>query len=60
MAIKKRKVDEKNKKGELIWDELIPWLIGAIVLALFIFVYIILSGKGHEYIDYMKNVLRIR
>ncbi len=50
----------KNKKGELIWDELIPWIIGAIVLALFIFVYIILSGKGHEYIDYIKNVLRIR
>jgi len=53
-------IKKRGKRGELIWDELIPWIIGAIVLALFIFVYIILSGKGHEYIDYIKNVLRIR
>ena len=59
MAIKKGKVDERNKKGELVWDELIPWLIALMVLALVVIVYMILSGKGQGYIDYIKDVLRL-
>lgn len=57
--IKKRKLGERNKKGELVWDELIPWLLALMVLALVIIVYMILSGKGQGYIDYIKDVLRL-
>ena len=49
-----------GKRGELVWDELIPWIIAIMVLVLVVFVYLILSGKGQGYLDYIRNVLRLR
>ncbi|MBI2632232.1 hypothetical protein HYW75_04465 [Candidatus Pacearchaeota archaeon] len=49
---------ESDKRGELVWDKLISWIIAIMVLILLVVVYMILSGKGQGYIDYIKNVLR--
>jgi len=48
----------RNKKGQLVWDELIPWIIGIGVLVLGFVLYFILSGKGAGLIDYLKNIFR--
>lgn len=49
---------ESEKRGELLWDKLISWVIAIMVLILLVVVYMILSGKGQGYIDYIKDVLR--
>ena len=48
----------KSKRGELIWDELIPWIItaGFIILAMILSFY--LSGHGKNLIEYIKNLFR--
>ncbi len=48
----------KEKRGELISDDLIKWIIGLGVLALIGFLYYILSGKGQGAIDYIKSLFR--
>ncbi len=47
-----------DKRGELVWDELIPWIIGLVVLALIFVLYFTLSGKGQGIIDYLKSLFR--
>ncbi len=46
------------KKGQLVWDQLIPWLIGLGVLILAIALIIILSGKGSNALEYFKTLFR--
>lgn len=46
-----------RKKG-MIWDTLLPWLIGVGVLVLMFVAYFILTGKGNGIIDYIKNIFR--
>jgi len=46
-----------RKKG-MIWDTLLPWLIGVGVLILMFVAYFILTGKGNGIIDYIKNIFR--
>lgn len=48
----------KYKRGELVWDELIPWIIGLAVLLLMFVLYIILTGKGNDAVEYIKNIFR--
>jgi len=48
-----------NKKGELVWDTLVPWIIGAVVLMFGIILIFLLRGKDVGAIEYVKNVLRI-
>lgn len=47
-----------DKKGELEWDTLVPWLIGVLFLVLAIIGYIILKGKGQGAIDFINDLLR--
>ena len=47
-----------KKRGQLIWDKLIPWIIGIAVLALAIFLLIILFKKGSGFLEYLKNLFR--
>ncbi len=54
-----RREDKRKKKGELVWDEMIPWLIGAGVLILIILIFIILSGKGQGYLEYLRKMIRL-
>jgi len=46
-----------RKKG-MIWDTLLPWLIGVGVLILMFVAYFILTGKGNSIVDYIKNFFR--
>ncbi len=48
----------KFKKGELVWDELIPWIIAFGVAALMSFLIFILSGKGRSVLEYLKSIFR--
>jgi hypothetical protein len=52
---KKKKM---NKKGQLVWDQLIPWIIAIGVLVLALVLFFILSGKGESAIDYIKGLFR--
>ena len=47
-----------RKRGELVWDEFIPWIIGLVVLVLIFVLYFTLSGKGQVVIDYVKSLFR--
>src|SRR3989338_699014 len=47
-----------KKRGQLVWDNLIPWIIGIAVLVLMFVLYFILSGKGQSAITFLKNLFR--
>jgi len=49
---------KKNKRGQIEWSELVPWIIGILVLILVIGIFIVLRGKGVGAIDYLKDLLR--
>ena len=50
----------KNKKGDIELD-LLGWLIlGLVLLTIGVLGYFILSGKGSNAIEYIKNLLRFR
>ncbi len=49
-----------NKKGFIVWDTLIPWIIALIVLVLVVLIYVGLSGKGTGLISYLKDLMRFR
>lgn len=50
----------ESKRGQIVWDELIPWIIGLGVLALAFVLYFILTGKANGIIDYFKSLTRLR
>lgn len=45
----------KSRKGQLVWNNLIPWIIGFGVLALGVVLYLILTEKGRSAINALKN-----
>ena len=47
-----------RKKGAVTWNELIPWVIGIVVLALMIMLYFIFGSKGAGALEYIKNLFR--
>ncbi len=47
----------KGKRGQ-IWQTLIPWIIGIMVLVIILIIFMILSGKGSAAITYLKNIFR--
>jgi len=47
-----------GKKGELVFDELIPWIIALGVIILVLILYFVLSGKGNAALDFFKNMWR--
>jgi len=47
-----------RKRGQLVWDKLIPWIIAVGVLVLMLFLYFILSEKGGEVIEFLKSLFR--
>ena len=47
-----------KKKGELTFDELIPWLITLGALVIILILYFVLKGKGDSALDFFKNMWR--
>ena len=47
-----------KKRGQLVWDNLIPWIIGVAVLVLMFVLYLILTEKGQSAINFLKNIFR--
>ena len=47
-----------KKKGFIMGDMLGWWIIGAAVLVLMLFIYLILNNKGVGAIEYLKRLLR--
>lgn len=46
-----------HKKG-VVWDTLIPWIIGIGILIFGFILYQILYGKGGGIVSYVKDFLR--
>ncbi|MBU0466553.1 MAG: hypothetical protein KJ718_06495 [Nanoarchaeota archaeon] len=46
------------KRGSVIWDNLLPWIIGFGVFVLVIILYIVLTEKGQAAIDYLETLFR--
>lgn len=46
------------KKGMIALDVLVKLLIGLLVLVVVIFAIVILSGKGQNAVEFIKNLLR--
>lgn len=49
-----------KKKGDVEFDELIPWLIGLVLFALMVIGYFYLKNKDINLIEYIKNLFRFR
>jgi hypothetical protein len=49
---------KKNKRGDLTWSTLVPWMIAIAVLVLTVVLYIALKGKGGGALEYLKNLFR--
>ena len=47
-----------KKIGELVFDELIPWIIAIGVLAAVLILYFTLNGKGSAALEAFKNFWR--
>lgn len=48
------------KKGQIVWDTLIPWIIAILVLGLTLVIYFLINDKGTGAIEYFKNLVRFR
>jgi len=46
-----------TKRGQ-VWENLLPWLIGVIVLVIMLIAYLFLSGKMNSAIEYFKTLWR--
>ena len=46
------------KRGQIVWDHLIPWIIGVAILVLGFIMYAILNGKANSAADFLKNLFR--
>jgi len=46
------------KKGQVGFNELIPWIIALGVFALVIVLYVVFNNKGNGLIDFLKNMWR--
>jgi hypothetical protein len=55
---RKRGLIERIRKRGVVWDSLMPWLIGVLALVLIVGLYLILSGKGVELLDKINSLLR--
>lgn len=51
-------MEKRGKRGELVWDHLIPWLLALVVLILVVFLYLMLSGKLGGAAEFVKGMLR--
>jgi len=47
----------RGKKGQ-IWQTLIPWLLGLLAFGLIILIYLKLSGKGSNALEFLKNLFK--
>jgi len=43
------------KKGQIVWDSLVPWIIGILVLVIGVGIAIAFSDKGKAAITALKN-----
>lgn len=50
----------KNKKGDLVWREVVLWVIALAVLALVTIGIFLFKDKGINLLDSLKNLLRFR
>ncbi len=48
----------RGRKGFLVTDNLIPWIIVVLVIVLTVIVYGIYSGKLQAFIDVLRNARR--
>ena len=47
-----------RRKGELVFDEMIPWIIAIGVLIMLIILYSVLNNKGSSALDFFKQIWR--
>ena len=47
-----------KKRAQLVWDNLIPWIIGIGVLVLGMIIYLVINGKMNSAAAFLKNLLK--
>ncbi|MDP1696108.1 MAG: hypothetical protein Q8L29_04295 [archaeon] len=47
-----------NRKGDVEWNTLIPFIIALGVLVLSFVLYMVISGKGSGMLEALKNLIR--
>lgn len=50
----------RKKRGFLPTDFLPPWLLGLLLLAIFLVFYLALKGKGVDLVELLRDMLRLR
>ena len=50
----------RGKKGQLVWDTLVPWVVALVVLVLIVVFYLVLKDKGISALEFFKNLWRFR
>lgn len=50
----------KERKGQIEWDTLIPWIIGIVVLSLVLGSYFLMKGSGGNLLEGLRNALKFR
>jgi len=48
-----------KKRAQLVWDNLIPWIIGLGVLVLGFLIYLILNGKLGESANFINKLFKL-
>jgi hypothetical protein len=48
----------KNKRGGILEDNLIPYIIAIAVLVLIVVIFVVLRAKGIDALNYLKNLFR--
>jgi hypothetical protein len=46
------------RKRGVVWESLVPWIIGVAILVVVVIVISILAGKGGSAIDFFNNLRR--
>ena len=50
----------KEKRGSIVWDSLMPWIIGIVVLVVSFVLYETLSEKGTGLIEFFRQLVSSR
>ncbi|MBX4211928.1 hypothetical protein KW787_00530 [Candidatus Pacearchaeota archaeon] len=46
------------KRGQIVWDALVPWIIAIGAAVLLFLIYLILTDKATNALDYLRNLFR--
>ena len=49
---------KRTKRGQVVWEDLLKWIVGIGILALVIGLFALLKVKGVDIFEQIKNIFR--